>query len=238
MDRLLTLFYDRTGIRFDRKKDMIVSKIERFFAERGITDAVNMAELFANDRACYQELVNLLTVNETYFFREMDALEIFARAAAEVEGFFRVLSVPCSTGEEAYSIAILLNEACVSQNRYEITAIDLNSETIARAQEGVYSGRSLDRVAQARLRRFFKPLGGGSFRVRDEIRSNINFLQCGLFDPLFDELGGFDFVFCRNLLIYFDQESRLKAEKALFDRMNTGGRLFMGHADFIKNEIG
>jgi chemotaxis protein methyltransferase CheR len=238
MKALLNLIYERTGIRLGEENDAVVSKIKDYFAKRGVFNAKEFFTLADSDPACFQEVENLLTINETYFFREKGVLEAFVRLARNKKGDFRVLCAPCSTGEEAYSIAILLEEAGISRAARQIYAIDVNSAAIALAKKGEYGGKSLFCVAPSLTERFFDPLGGGAYAICADMRGAVNFVKCSLFDPTFNALGAFDFVFCRNLLIYFDEASREKAEAALFNRLKAGGYLFIGHADFIKNSVG
>lgn len=237
-EALLAFFYRRTGIFFNEKRAIVAQRVEEFFRNEGVTQAADfLSRLEADERLC-QRLINLLTVNETYFFREARALDIFAAHAVKTQGRFRVLCVPCSSGEEAYTLSIMLLNGGVDASRFEVVGIDINSEVVAEAKTGVYGLRSLYRTPDEIRERYFDNVSEGFVRVKPAVAQPVRFDLCNLFDACFRVLGEFDFIFCRNLLIYFDAESRLRAEKALFDRLKPGGLLFTGHADLIKNETG
>ncbi len=235
IEALLDDFYRRTGIYFKEKRAIVAQRIVDFFALRHEENPERFLELLKNDETLYQALTNLLTVNETYFFREARTVEIFAQKARELTGRFGVLCLPSSTGEEAYTLSIALLEAGVSPDRYTIVGGDINSEVVRQAKEGVFGTRSLYRTPEAIRQRYFEPIKEGILRVRPEVKRPVSFRQLNLFESALEQVGPFEFIFCRNLLIYFDQESRIRAERALYGRLKPGGYLFMGHADLIKN---
>jgi chemotaxis protein methyltransferase CheR len=235
---LLDDFYERTGIFFNEKRAIVAQRIVDFFMLRGIERPEEFLPRLKQDETLYQALTNLLTVNETYFFREARTVEIFAAKAKEHSGRFGVLCLPSSTGEEAYTLSIALLEAGLSPDRYTIIGGDINSEVVRQAKEGIFGTRSLYRTSEAIRQRYFESMKEGILRVRPEVRSPVGFRQINLFGPDLKRVGPFEFIFCRNLLIYFDQASRTRAEEALYSRLKPGGYLFMGHADLIKNVSG
>lgn len=237
-EALLQFFYRRTGIFFNEKRGIVAQRVEDFFRNEGLSNPADYVRLLESDETLYQRLINLLTVNETYFFREARALEIFAAAALEKGSRIRVLCVPCSSGEEAYTLSMLLLGGGMDASRFEIVGIDINSEVIKEAKAGIYGLRSLYRTPDEVKERYFESVQEGFVRVKPPVTAPVRFERCNLFESCFRALGEFDYVFCRNLLIYFDAESRLKAEKALYERMKPGALLFTGHADLIKNETG
>lgn len=237
-DRLLEFFYKKTGIFFSEKRSIVAQRVEDFFGENSVSNYADYIHTLENNAELYQKLVNLLTVNETYFFREARAIEIFAELASKHAGKFRVLCLPCSTGEEPYTLSIALQEAGIDPSRYEIVGIDINSTVIDEAKKGVYRSRSLYRTDENIREKYFEISSEGFVHIKPQVSKSVQFQVCNLFEPCVKALGSFDFLFCRNLLIYFDQTSRLKAEKVLFDTLKNGGFLFTGHADLIKNDVG
>lgn len=236
-ERLLDYFYKKTGIFFSEKRSIVAGRVEDFFRENGYFDRSQFVELLENDKNLEQKIINLLTVNETYFFRESRGIDIFVSLAKKLDRNFRVLCIPCSTGEEPYSLAIALNEAGVDSSKYEIIGIDINSKVIEEAERGVYRTRSIHRTDDLIKEKYFDH-NGEFVSVKPHIKKGVTFQVCNLFDSCMSTLGKFDFVFSRNLLIYFDQASRLRAEKVLYNTLKEGGFLFVGHADLIKNEVG
>lgn len=188
-------------------------------------------------------LVDRLTTHETYFFREQTQLLQFYEVviprwvASRPRGPFRVWSAGCSTGEEVYSIAMLLNEhPDMSGREYEVVGTDISRGVISKAREGRYLAASF-RSAPAELRaRYFVKTEDGRWSVKPKIRSHCSFGQLNLIDPdRFGILGKFDVVFCRNVLIYFSTKMRPVVVNGFYDVLNEGGHLFLGHSESLVN---
>ena len=237
-------FYRKTGIMFDAKK--------KYFAERRIIDRMNKTgcatfrEYFSNVRfeasgAEMQRLVNQLTVNETYFFREdyqFKALVegILPDLASRRKGSepIRLWSVPCSSGEEPYSLAIYILEQWADADRYdiEIMASDIDSTILAQAAAGVYGERSLQRLSPDLIRKYFTRQKDREYRISGDLRGSIDFFQGNVVDPMFmRQFRNIDVIFCRNMLIYFDDKSRRETIEAMYDCMSPGGYICLGHSE-------
>jgi chemotaxis protein methyltransferase CheR len=196
---------------------------------------------FSADGAEMQELVNLMTVNETYFFREAYQFDCLVNdllgevAARKPPGSrIRIWSIPSSTGEEPYSIAIYLLERWADIDRYdvEILSSDIDTTVLAAAQHGVYSQRSVAQLPAAYLARYFTAQSGKQWRISRDLVSAVEFSRVNLSDPADTRrFRDIDIVFCRNLLIYFDDLSRRVAAEALFDAMSPGGFICLGHSE-------
>jgi chemotaxis protein methyltransferase CheR len=182
-----------------------------------------------------------MTVNETYFFREdyqlialVDGvLDDVRRRKAPGEPI-RIWSMPCSSGEEPYSIAIYLLEHWpgMAEADVEIIGSDINSAVLEAAKEGVFTEYALRNTPSSIVAKYFKQVSDTSHRLIPEIRESITFTQVNLSNP--DETRsyrGFDVVFCRNLLIYFDSASRREAVECLYGALNPGGYVFLGHSE-------
>lgn len=237
-------FYRKTGIHFDDGKRYFVDKrlVERIEA----TGAENfrayfVALRFEADGAEMQNLVNSMTVNETYFFREayqFDCLvnnlldEVAARKPRG--GRIRIWSIPSSTGEEPYSIAIYLLErwAKIDQYEVEILSSDIDTNVLQSAQRGVYSQRSVAHLPAPYLRKYFTSCGDGEWRISRDLVDAVEFSRVNLSEPADTRrFRDIDIVFCRNLLIYFDDLSRRVAAEAMFDTMTPGGFICLGHSE-------
>jgi chemotaxis protein methyltransferase CheR len=236
-------FHRKTGIHFETSKRYFVDKrlVERIQATGADSfRAWFVALRFEADGAEMQRLVNLMTVNETYFFREsyqFDCLvnhildEIAARKRPGSR--IRIWSIPSSTGEEPYSIAIYLLErwAKIDQYEVEILSSDIDTSVLQAAQRGVYSARSVAQLPRPYLKKYFTAQGD-EWRISRELVESVDFSRVNLSEPAdmrrFREI---DVIFCRNLLIYFDDLSRRVAAEAMFDALAPGGFICLGHSE-------
>ena len=243
-DRFRDFFYRKTGIRFEDSKRYFVDKrlIQRIegTGHRGFRDYFAFMRFQASGEE-FQELVNLMTVNETYFFREEYQLRCmvsdllgevlhYKRAGETV----RIWSMPCSTGEEPYSIALYLLEYwdLIDRVDVEIVASDIDTRALERAKQGLFSKRSVSHLPRWILGKYFEPAPGGYHRLCDDLRASVNFRRTNLCD--LNETKGmrnFDLIFCRNLLIYFDEASQRLAVQTLYDALNPGGFVLLGHSE-------
>lgn len=190
-----------------------------------------------------QALIEAVVVPETWFFRHREAFTALAQMATEERAArrgtvregqaLRLLSLPCATGEEPYSMAMTLFDAGFQVGDFTIDALDISERALTIAREGVY-GRNSFRGPAANLLfrdRYFTPQGE-TYRVNGALRPPIRWHAGNLFDPaLVDRLGTFDFVFFRNVLIYFDREGQRRAIAALERLMRMGATLFAGPAE-------
>jgi chemotaxis protein methyltransferase CheR len=236
-------FYRKTGIRFEESKRYFVDK--RLIERMGVTASDSFLQYFSLLRfeasgAELQALINLMTVNETYFFREdfqFDCLvnsilpEIVARR--QYAGPIRIWSVPSSSGEEAYSIAMCLLERWPGIDEWdvEIVSSDIDTDILVQAKAGLYSARSTQHVPEAYMQKYFQKTATG-FQVCDTLRDAVQFTRVNLQDPA-DVRGyrNFDVIFCRNLLIYFDDLSRRQAAETFYDALRPDGFVLLGHSE-------
>ena len=233
-DRFFDEFYTLTGIVFDNKRPIIEAKIARFFKERGYADLQEYYRVFQSDPGERQELVNLLTTSETYFYREIAQIEVLIDLLrSQNRSSVKILCAPCASGEEPYSILIALAEAGFPVSQIEIHGIDINSDEIFKAVEGRYTARRLHRLDPAIREKYFTP-DGDSYRILPSLRAHVHFRVQNIFDAWPAALEAFDIVFSRNMLIYFDAQSRHKAQQILTRKLRSGGFLFVGHADNLQ----
>ncbi len=242
--RFRDFFYRHTGIFFAENKRYYVDKrLEDRITATGSSSfqtyfALLRAELAGEEM---RQLISRFTVNETYFFREEHQFrclstsllpEIVARKRRGQP--IRIWSIPCSTGEEPYSIAIWLLENWpeVDLHDIEILGSDIDADALRIAREGVYGPRALMRLSPDILARYFEPLGDGRQRLAEALRDSVQFTRANLVDP--GQTGayrGLDVIFCRNLLIYFDDASRRLAAENLYDCLSPGGHVCLGHSE-------
>lgn len=226
-------FTHLTGIHFDQKESITTPKLIRFARGHGCISFVSLMDKLRVDARVREALINLLTVNETYFFREKGQLDFLVHHCKRAGKSLRILCAPGSTGEEAYSIAIVLAEGGFNLSDLKIVSIDINTEAISRASEGVYTARALHRLAQPLKERYFV-MDGNQYHVRDFLKQTVVLQSCNIFEEEFLKLGSFDVLFSRNMLIYFDQPTVEKAVYQLTRLARTNESLFFfGHADLL-----
>jgi chemotaxis protein methyltransferase CheR len=244
---LRTLIYDYCGIAFDEDSGYLIAR--RLLPRIDALSLPDFGDYYRYLRSAsgsvlrneMEEIVERVTTNETYFFREsyqLDALryEILPEAhEAQRRGTrFTVWSAGCASGEEAYTIAILLLESGLFHGwDVRVFGSDISRRVLQTARRGVY-GRSSFRATDERiLRRYFRE-AEGKHQVRDEVRQLVTFGQINLIDePMMALVGEVDVILCRNVLIYFDRDSRKRAIDILYRKLVKGGYLLLGHSESL-----
>lgn len=188
-------------------------------------------------------VIDVLTVNETYFFREQNQLKTFSeeilpelREICKDKKRLRIWSAGCSTGEEPYTIAMLiLDKGHFHGWNIEIFGSDINQRVLQAARKGIYGKNSFRTTEQYFLNKYFKK-EDSLFRISDSVKQYVNFSHLNLLDLVKVKLvGTMDIIFCRNVLIYFDHLSRKKIIEMFYERLVDGGYLLLGHADSLVN---
>jgi chemotaxis protein methyltransferase CheR len=237
-------FYRKTGILFEDSK--------RYFVDKRLIERIE-ATGYANFRSYFtfmrfqvsgeeiQTLTNIMTVNETYFFREeyqfkclVDSLLPEVVKTKAPGSTIRIWSIPSSSGEEPYSIALYLTEYWPDIERWDVELIssDIDTSILKKARQGLYSARSVQHLPSKLLQRHFKRLPGDEYQISDDFRQAVEFTRVNLNEPADTRpYRGFDVIFCRNLLIYFDDLSRRQAAEVFFDALNPGGFICLGHSE-------
>jgi chemotaxis protein methyltransferase CheR len=243
--RLCEFLYRRTGMLFADSKRYY---IDRRLAERiAATGSGSFQSYFAVLRADagheIEHLVNAFTVNETYFNREEHQLRCMTSSLlSEIAGrkdpdeSIRIWSIPCSTGEEPYSIAIWLMENWgeVDKHNIEIVGSDIDTRALKAAAEGIYGDRALMRLSQNVIKRYFKALDANRYQIDPGLRGSIQFTSANLIETAdMMQFRNFDIIFCRNVLIYFDDASRRVAAENLYDCLRPGGYICLGHSETL-----
>ena len=242
LKRFCDLLYAWTGMQFGESKRYY---IERRLHDRLVaTGAGSYAQYLAQLRADPVEtatVINSFTVNETYFYREAHQLRCLADSLLPeiVRGRrpgdrIRIWSQPCSTGEEAYSIALWLleNWRLVDAYNIEIVGSDIDGDALAAARDGLYGDRSLSRLPPSVIDAYFEPPGRSGRRIIQDLRESVTFTHANLVETAsMAAQGVFDVIFCRNVLIYFDDASRARAADHLFRGLAPGGFICLGHTE-------
>lgn len=234
--------YRESGMRFaTTKRDFIERRVADRMAAAGATSVEGYLRRLRGDGGERDALVSAFTINETYFYREPHQFATMAKdllpdivLRRRPGDKIRIWSCPCSTGEEPYSIAIWLleNWPLVDAYNVEIVGSDLDRQAIGQALEGLYSDRALSRLPDDLREAYFNPPRRHRRQLIKDLRESVTFTHANLMDPgSLTAQGRFDLIFCRNVLIYFDDTARETAARHLFDRLEPGGYLCLGHTE-------
>ncbi|MFW5698284.1 MAG: CheR family methyltransferase [Planctomycetota bacterium] len=239
------LAYAEAGIRLsDAKRSLVQGRLRARLERLGLASYAAYHRHIASPAgsAERQHCLDALTTNETFFFRHKQhwdfVLQQVVSAWQDTSGAgsgrpLRAWSAACSTGEEAYSLAILLHDVDSAGRRrgWSIEATDLNASVIETARRATYGIYALQKVSQLARERYFRPCGDECWRVREEIRRPVRFARANLLEP--GRGPAFDLIFLRNVLIYFDDASKARVIAAVTARLRSGGHLILGGAESL-----
>lgn len=242
LSEICSIIYKQSGMVFGESK--------RYYIERRVTDLIKQRKIFTArkyigilnvDRRETELLINSFTVNETYFYREQHQLACLSNSilpdlirSKEPGDRIRIWSMPCSSGEEPYSIAIWLLEhwPLVDAYNIEIIGSDIDTAILSQAIEGYYGSRSLSKIPRDILDRYFEPEKIRQRRLIGDLRESVTFAKGNIVDRAsLAALGRFDVIFCRNLLIYFDDPARETAARNIHELLKPGGFICLGHTE-------
>ncbi len=252
LKRLRDFIALKTGIYIDDSKleKIYAKKIGEFLKQSryaGDFNAFYSAMVFEKDSKTLQEFINFITVNETYFFRESYQFDtLVEHILPELDGLrepgesINILSAPCSSGEELYSIAIYIMEksSLIKKRDFSLVGIDIDSSMIEKAKRGVYRHRSVAKIPQDILNRYFKKVSNDSYEIEKNLRESLSFEILNVLDIYsLRRLGSFDVVFSRNMLIYFDDKKRREVISSFYSILKPNGYLLLGHAEKVPDDM-
>jgi chemotaxis protein methyltransferase CheR len=234
--------YNEAGIDLGESKQMLVSsRLNKRLRYHQLDSFDQYAELLINNKGLERQMaIDLLTTNETYFFREAEHFTALKQLALEdhpTERVFRLWSAASSSGEEAYSIAMVLDNFFGERGRWEIFGSDINSLVLEKAKKGLYQCLRIDAIPQDFLRKYCLKGGGeyeGFLLIDKKLQKKTSFSQINLTKPL-PEVGLFDVIFLRNVLIYFDAKTKENIIRNLISKLRPKGLLFIGHSESLKS---
>jgi chemotaxis protein methyltransferase CheR len=243
------LVHSYCGIYFDDgSKFLVERRLARRLEERQVRTFEEYYHFLRYDRKRDEELavlVDNLTTNETYFFRESPQLRAFTeeilpelRTTLADRKSLRIWSAGCSTGEEPYTIAMLLLESGVWWRDWqvEILGSDINQRVLHTARKGVYKKTSHRVSTPEMMKKYFVEEGKGDYRIIDAVRELVSFSYVNLLDPFKTSLiNNMDVIFCRNVIIYFDRDAKKKVIESFHDKLRDNGYLLLGHSESLIN---
>jgi len=244
--RVTRIMYDITGVNLtEAKRELVRSRLAKRLRATGCDSFTEYVD-FVESKAGRRELavmVDTLTTNKTSFFREPVHFSFLRESILPALGDsgrpIRIWSAGCSSGEEPYSLSILLREALQDSSRRDIRilATDLSRRVLVQAREATYSEAQVEGVS-AKLRSSYftrikdRESGTSRYRVKQEIRSAVTFAPLNLMDP-WPMKGPFHVIFCRNVMIYFDRGIRARLVERFRQLLPKGGHLFVGHSESL-----
>ncbi len=224
------------------KQTLVSSRLNKRLIHNNLDDFDQYAKLLNNRGSDLERqiAVDLLTTNETYFFREMDHFNALRQQVLPNypgKQPFRVWSAASSSGEEAYSIAMVLDDFFGKRVNWEVFGSDVSSRIVKKAKSGLYMMHRIDAIPQEFLKRYC--LKGNSeydgyLLIDPALRARTSFEEINLTKPLPD-IGMFEVIFLRNVLIYFDNETKEKIVRNLLTRLVSQGMLYIGHSESLKS---
>lgn len=227
---------DTLGVDLDMSDpDRNFTKMEKFCKEMGVTIGFRKYHLSLVDEEeisiFKKRLINVITINETSFFRDkipFDYLKDYINGMKNISA----LSIPSSTGQEAYSLAMLFEESKILQ--YSVIGFDICEEVVEYANKGIYSSFEVKRGLDSEyLLRYFEQLAN-KYEISDKLKYHVKFFQSNILNPTID-LKKYDIILCRNLLIYFNDKTRVEVLENIVAHMLTGGKLMLGAGERVEH---
>ena len=238
--------HDAAGITLaPSKKPLVSGRLAKRVAQHGCDTFGEYLDLIADEPEAggeTQVAIDLLTTNETYFFRESKHFDLLRHTAIEARAArsgLRVWSAACSSGEEVYSIAMVLDDVFGEQAAWEVLGTDISTRVLQRARTGHYVVERTQHIPDAYRRKYcLRGTGAqeGTVLVERRLRERVSFAQVNLNVPL-PQIGPFDMVFLRNVMIYFSPETKRQVVGRVLERLKRGGLLCIGHSESL-NDLG
>lgn len=235
------LIYDESGITFsDTNRSILDSRIKELLRKKNIATPAEYLAIVQKNPDEMKEMLDSCTTNLTRFFRNQphfDAFENYViphvvehKKAAGNDRTIKIWSAGCSTGEEPYTIAMIMKEICPAGFDFKITASDLSLKCLMTAQQGFYADAKVDGVPEAYLSKYFTKVEGG-YQIKDEVKNTIHFDYHNLRND--SGARNLDVIFCRNVLIYFDEPAQLAVINRFYNSMAPQSYLFIGHSESL-----
>ena len=247
-NELRNFIYDQCGIYYtDNKKYLLEARVAKRIASNKLSSFEDYLTFLRSPmgRNELNELFDAITINETYFFRAPQQFEAFeTHIVPEIlatrqnlfNPVFRIWSAAASTGEEAYTLAIIVAEKLKTiypRVQFQILASDINKSVLEQARQGVYKEYSVRNIPQHLLKKYFTQQGG-NYILNDEIKQMVKFMNINLYDAQqMRTVTNCDVIFCCNVLIYFDMPSKQQVVTHLYNSLNKGGYLFIGYSESL-----
>ena len=241
-EELRQFIYKKSGIFFEKTKEyLLTNRLKKRLKELGLNSFEEYLRYLKSPKGAQElgPLFDAITINETYFFRHIRQIEAFRDVMVpellKKKRSINVWSAACSTGEEPYTIVIALMEKYGQMIPARVLASDISNEVLEKAKEGIYSEYSVKELTPELKKKYFDSVGFGKYKIKDFVKRKVVFKNINLTEPgLSRKVGKMDVIFCRNVLIYFDNKSRQQVIDTFYkDILNPGGYLILGATESI-----
>lgn len=239
---LVAFVYKKYGIDLSRKRQLIEGRLSHTIRAKGMANFSQYMERLFNDGSGEEmhQFLNKITTNHSYFARENEHFEFLMKVALpQLEktrrGDLRIWSAGCSAGQEAYNIAMVMDQYFGPRKPQwdtTILATDISTNVLTKAREGIYPADSVKGLPAAWKTKYLRQLPNGDYQVCDKIRKEVVFRIFNLMDP-FVYKKPFDIIFCRNVMIYFDEQTTNRTVEKFYNATAPGGYLFIGHSESV-----
>lgn len=224
--------YEKSGITDLDKRALTSSRAQQYAITQDVYTTHEFLNKMKNENDFFQEIMNIATVNETFFLREVKELEWLINYIKESNERLKILSMPSSSGEEIYSILLMLNRAGVDISRVDMRGYDINSQAVEQAKSGIYDEHSLHKIDEETRRNCFDKTQDNCYQISSRLRDSVSFRQNNIFD-LDSSSEEYDVILSRNMFIYFDDEKRKLATDIIANLLKPDAIFIKGHADHI-----
>lgn len=244
--QIRTLVYDRFGINLtEQKRSLVIGRLQKLLRDEGFSSFATYYEAVARDNtgASLDKLVNRISTNYTYFNREHAHFDFFVqqllpslsdRLKKRNNRDLRIWSAGCSSGEEPYMLALLMMEFL--GNEYSlwnsgVLATDISDQVLTKAKFGRYGDDQVERIPTQHKFKYFARQKDGGWMVNEMLKKQVTFRRFNLMNKQFPFKSPFQVIFCRNVMIYFDEQTRACLVKRFYNSLEPGGYLFIGHSE-------
>ena len=247
--RLVKFMYDNFGINLAAKRVLAQGRLGNMLRERNFKNYSEYLDAVMNDTtgAEVTTILNKLTTNHTFFMREPehytfmnDVVLPYMKSVCK-DHVLRIWSAACSSGEEVYTMAMLIDQFFGNDKANwdtRILATDISQNVIGKAKTGIYQEEGMKGLSNEWKSRYFNNLGNGNYEICQGIKDEVIFKTFNLMDPMPDKYkkNPFDLIFCRNVMIYFDQPTKQALVNRFYDVVKPGGYFFIGHAESVNRQ--
>lgn len=247
-ERIINYVERKVGIHLAEKRSLVCGRLDNYLAQKGFssyTEYMNRVEADVSGKEM-EKLINAMTTNHTYFMREKDHFDLFKnvvlpeiKQAKANEKDLRVWCGACSTGEEPYTLAMIIRDFFALEGKSwntELLATDISTDVLKYAIKGIYTSEQAEPLPEVWKRRYFNKMPDGRFAVRNDLKEQVLFRQFNLMSPL-PFRKPLQVVFLRNVLIYFENDVKNDLLKRIYDCLEPGGYLFIGTTESIDRSI-
>lgn len=231
------------GIDLSKKRILIEGRLSNLIEKKGMTSfGQYLDSIKKNNKDEITMLINKLTTNYTYFYREENHFKYLREVILPFEEknnkskILNIWSAGCSSGEEPYTLAMVIDDYfkfSAAQWKINILASDISENVLGKAREGIYADEAIKNLPDPYKKKYFKKTSDGKYQVDAEIKKYVSFKVFNLMDSISSN-NKYDVIFCRNVMIYFNSETKMNIVNKFYEATKAGGHLMIGHAETIQ----